>query len=111
MNTGRKRIMDNKKYYSHFTHGAEIVAVMRTEGPATPLLYIMEAKVGAKDSSYFAWAETAPKWYIITTEEHELYWKKGAGFLEDGRQGYKRLPHAFKAAIEQLEVEGFLEST
>lgn len=102
--------MNNKKYHSHFTHGAEIVAVMRTD-TTKPVLYIMEARVGAKDSSYFAWAETVPKWYILTIEEHELYWEKGPSFLEDGRQGYKRLPQAFEAAVEQLEAECFLEST
>lgn len=103
--------MNNEKYYSYFTHGSEIVAISSTEDIGKPILYIMEAKVDSKDSSYFAWQETVPKWYILTVEEHELYWQKGPFFLEDGRKGHKRLPHAFEAAVERLEAECFQEST
>ena len=112
MDTGRKQAMISEKYETIFVgHGSKLAAVVNTDDVHNHLLYIVQEKVYVKDPSYFAWAEAPERWYIMTAEECEKWWQRDWAFLGDGRTGYNRLPQAFKAAVEQLEAECFLEST
>ena len=104
--------MISEKYETVFVgHGSELAAVVNVNDVHKHLLYIVYEKAYVKDPSYFAWVEAPERWYIMSPEECEKWWKRDYAFLGDVRTGYNRLPQAFKAAVEQLGGAHFQEST